>query len=104
MEEARAKCAKLRAEIDRHNRLYYVEAAPEISDQDFDAKLKELEAIETQCPKLVTPDSPTQGVGGEPIKGFETVEHEVPMLSIENTYNADDLRAFDERVRRGLGA
>ena len=103
LEEARVKCAKLRAEIDRHNRLYYVEAAPEISDQEFDALLKELEAIEAQYPELITPDSPTQRVGGEPIEGFETVEHEVPMLSIDNTYNADELRAFDERVRRGLG-
>ncbi len=104
LEDARAKCVKLRAEIDRHNRLYYVEAAPEISDQEFDAKLKELEAIEAQYPELITPDSPTQRVGGEPIEGFETVEHEVPMLSIDNTYNADELRAFDERVRRGLGS
>ncbi|MCC6153190.1 MAG: NAD-dependent DNA ligase LigA [Candidatus Hydrogenedentes bacterium] len=102
-EEARAKCTKLRAEINRHNRLYYVETTPEISDQEFDALLKELEAIEAQYPELVTPDSPTQRVGGEPIEGFETVEHEVPMLSIDNTYNAEELRAFDERVRRGLG-
>lgn len=102
-EEARAKCTKLRAEINRHNRLYYVETTPEISDQEFDALLKELEAIEAQYPELITPDSPTQRVGGEPIEGFETVEHEVPMLSIDNTYNAEELRAFDERVRRGLG-
>lgn len=102
-QEARKECARLRAEIARHNRLYYVEAAPEISDQQFDSLLKELEALEAQFPQLVTPDSPTQRVGGGPIEGFETVEHEVPMLSIDNTYNADELRAFDERVRRGLG-
>ncbi|MCC6797747.1 MAG: NAD-dependent DNA ligase LigA [Candidatus Hydrogenedentes bacterium] len=102
IEEARAKCAKLRAEINRHNRLYYVEATQEISDQAFDGLLKELEAIEAQYPELITPDSPTQRVGGQPIEGFETVEHEVPMLSIDNTYNPEELRAFDERVRRGL--
>ena len=103
LDDARKKCVKLRSEIERHSRLYYVEAAPEISDQQFDGLLKDLEALETQFPELVTPDSPTQRVGGEPIEGFETVEHESPMLSIDNTYNADELRAFDERVRKGLG-
>lgn len=103
LDDARKRAAQLRAEIARHNRLYYVEAAPEISDQDFDFLLKELEAIEAAFPELVTPDSPTQRVGGEPLQGFETVEHEAPMLSIDNTYSAEELRAFDERVRRGLG-
>lgn len=103
VDEAQKKCAQLRAEIERHNRLYYVDAAPEITDQEYDQLLKELEGIEARFPNLVTPDSPTQRVGGAPIDGFETVEHEVPMLSIDNTYNAEELRAFDERVRRGLG-
>lgn len=103
LDDARERAARLRAEIARHNRLYYVEAAPEISDQDFDFLLKELEAIEAAYPELITPDSPTQRVGGEPLQGFETVEHEAPMLSIDNTYSAEELRAFDERVRRGLG-
>ncbi len=93
----------LRDQIDHHNRLYYLEATPEISDHEFDALLKELEALESQYPALATPDSPTQRVGGAPLEGFETVAHEVPMLSIDNTYNEMELRAFDERVRKGLG-
>lgn len=100
--EARERCAALRREIDRHNRLYYVEAKPEISDSAFDQLLKELEALEKSYPELITPDSPTQRVGGEPIEGFETVQHAVPMLSIDNTYTPEELRAFDDRVRRGL--
>ncbi len=95
---------QLRREIRRHDRLYYVEAAPEISDRRYDELLDELKALEAGHPTLVTPDSPTQRVGGEPIDGFETVTHALPMLSIDNTYNADGLRAFDDRVRKGLGA
>ncbi|HOZ48396.1 MAG TPA: NAD-dependent DNA ligase LigA [Candidatus Hydrogenedentes bacterium] len=99
----RARYEALCHEIERHNRLYYVEAAPEITDLEFDALLRELEAIEEEYPSLVTPDSPTQRVGGAPIEGFQTVEHAVPMLSIDNTYSPGELRAFDDRVRRGLG-
>ena len=101
-QKARDRAKRLAQEIDRHNRLYFVEAKPEISDAGFDALLKELEALEAEYPELRTPDSPTQRVGGEPIKGFETVRHAVPMLSIDNTYSAEELRAFDERVRKGL--
>ncbi|MCH8205140.1 MAG: NAD-dependent DNA ligase LigA, partial [Candidatus Hydrogenedentes bacterium] len=101
-QKARDRAKRLAKEIDRHNRLYFVEAKPEISDAGFDALLKELEALEAEYPELRTPDSPTQRVGGEPIKGFETVRHAVPMLSIDNTYSAEELRAFDERVRKGL--
>jgi DNA ligase (NAD+) len=93
---------RLRAEIDRHNRLYYVEAAPEISDKEFDLLLKQLESLEAAHPELVTPDSPTQRVGGQPLEAFRTVEHAVPMLSIDNTYNEDEVREWDARVRRGL--
>ena len=93
---------QLRAEIRRHNRLYYVQARPEISDRQFDELLKRLEALEAQHPGLVTPDSPTQRVGGEPIEGFASVRHAVPMLSIDNTYSEEDLREFDRRVARGL--
>lgn len=92
----------LKSEIERHNRLYFVEAAPEIVDHEFDALMKRLGEIEENYPELATPDSPTQRVGGEPLTAFESVEHEAPMLSIDNTYNAGELRAFDERVRRGL--
>lgn len=95
--------AELCAAIERHSRLYYTEATPEISDFEFDALMRELEELEREHPELVTPESPTQRVGGAPIAGFETVEHGVPMLSIDNTYNADEIREFDARVRRGLG-
>ena len=93
---------RLRAEINRHNRLYYVDAQPEISDKEYDKLLKSLEAIESEHPDLITPESPTQRVGGEPIPGFATVEHAVPMLSIDNTYNYDEVREWDARVRKGL--
>jgi DNA ligase (NAD+) len=98
-----ARCAQLRAEIDRHNRLYYVEAKPEISDFEFDALLRELQEIEAAHPELVTSDSPTQRVGGAPIGAFETVVHRVPMLSIENGYGDEDVRAFAARIERVLG-
>src|SRR5207302_2801661 len=81
----------------------YVEAKPEISDREFDRLLEELQALESQHPDLVTPDSPTQRVGGQPIAGFQTVRHREPMLSIDNTYNPGELREFDARVRRLLG-
>ncbi|MFA7370073.1 MAG: hypothetical protein WC334_10545, partial [Kiritimatiellales bacterium] len=101
--EARKETEKLRAEIERHNRLYYVEAAPEISDRDYDALLHRLETIEKQFPELATPDSPTRRVGGEPLKGFENVRHTVPMISLANTYNKEELVEFDGRVRKLLG-
>lgn len=102
-ENAAERIAQLREEIERHNRLYYVEAKPEITDLEFDALLRELTELEAQHPDLITPDSPTQRVGGAPLEGFEPVRHRVPMLSIDNTYNEADLRKFDERVRKGLG-
>ena len=98
------EAAKLRAELDRHNRLYYVDAAPEVSDKEYDTLLKQLEAIEAEHPELVTPDSPTQRVGGEPIEGFVPVRHALPMLSIDNTYNYDEVREWDARVRKALAA
>src|SRR6516164_1211203 len=94
---------ELRRQINHHNYLYYVEAKPEISDREYDFLLKELEALEAAHPELVTPDSPTQRVGGQPLDGFRTVRHRLPMLSIANTYNADELREFDARVRKLLG-
>jgi len=93
---------KLREEIRRHDHLYYVEARPEISDRRYDRLLADLRALEAGHPELVTPDSPTQRVGGEPIEGFATVTHASPMLSIDNTYSEADLREFDARVRRAL--
>jgi DNA ligase (NAD+) len=94
---------ELRQEIRRHEELYYVQARPEISDAEFDALMHELQALEQQHPELVTPDSPTQRVGGRPAEGFVEVEHLQPMLSLDNAYDEEELRAFDERVRRGLG-
>lgn len=93
---------QLRQEIRRHEELYYVQAAPEISDAAFDALMNELKALEAAHPEFLTPDSPTQRVGGRPAEGFATVEHILPMLSLDNAYDQDDLRAFDERVRKGL--
>ena len=98
-----ARIRHLREEIRRHEELYYVHANPEIPDADFDALMRELQELEAAHPDLVTTDSPTQRVGGRPAEGFATVEHLTPMLSLDNAYNEEELRAFDERVRRGLG-
>ena len=100
--EIKKQLEKLRKEIRRHDRLYYIEAAPEITDQDYDKLFAKLKKLEADNPELITPDSPTQRVGGEPLTGFDTVEHAVPMLSMDNTYSADELRSFDNRVRKGL--
>ncbi len=87
----------------RHDKLYYVDARPEISDREYDALFAELVSIEREHPELQTPDSPTQRVGGEPISTFETVVHSVPMLSLANTYTIEEVADFDKRVRQGLG-
>src|SRR5438552_11951825 len=100
---AEKRIEKLRAELERHNYLYFAEGKPAISDQQFDRLMRELVDLERQYPELITPDSPSQRVGGKPIEGFRTVQHAVRMMSIDNTYNESELRAFDERVRRGLG-
>jgi DNA ligase (NAD+) len=92
----------LRSRIERHNYRYYIEDNPEISDLEFDRLMQELQDLEKQHPELVTPESPTQRVGGQPIEGFRQVAHRVPMLSIENTYNEEEVREFDARVRRLL--
>ena len=93
---------QLRQQIRRHEELYYMHAAPEISDAEFDALMNQLKALEAAHPELLASDSPTQRVGGRPSEGFVTVVHVQPMLSLDNAYNEDDLRAFDERVRKGL--
>ena len=94
---------RLREEIRCHDRLYYIESKPKISDQEYDLLLKRLQRIEKENPEFITPDSPTQRVGGPPVGGFTVVEHKVQMLSMDNTYNHDELRAFDERVKKNLG-
>ncbi len=98
------RAAELRKELDHHNHLYYVDAAPVISDREFDKLLQELIELEKKHPELATPDSPTQRVGGAPIPGFVEVTHKVPMLSIENSYDEADLRKFDADVRKALPA
>ncbi len=98
--KARQEIERLRREIEEHNYRYYVLAQPVISDYEYDQLVKRLEELERQFPEFVTPDSPTQRVGGEPLKEFSTVTHEIPMLSLDNTYNYDELREFDNRVRK----
>src|SRR5205085_2359947 len=94
---------KLRDAIRYHEERYYIFNAPEISDEAFDRLLHELEGLEQEHPDLITTDSPTQRVAGRPVEGFETVEHIVPMLSLDNAYDDEELEAFDERVRKGGG-
>jgi len=91
---------ELRNEIRRHDELYYVNDAPEISDREYDILLEKLQQLEEANPELITPDSPTQRVGGRPAEGFPEVVHTRPMMSLDNSYNIDELRAFDERCRR----
>jgi DNA ligase (NAD+) len=95
--------ARLREEIREHDRRYYVEAAPTISDLEYDRLMARLRELEAAHPELVTPDSPTQRVGGEPVSFLPSVTHRVPMLSIENTYNVEELRQFGARVDKLLG-
>ncbi len=104
--QAERRAAELREQLHRHNRLYYVDAAPEITDKAYDQLMNELIELEAAHPQLAAPDSPTQRVGGEPIEGFTTVAHAVPMMSIDNTYAFDgdrgSLAAWFERVDKAL--
>ncbi len=93
----------LRGEIRRHDHAYYVLGDPTITDRQYDKLLDELKQLESQHPELITPDSPTQRVGGTPLEGFGHVTHAIPMLSVDNTYDEQQLREFDRRVARGLG-
>jgi len=102
--DTRKRVQQLRNEIRRHDYLYYVLNQPEIRDQQYDELFAELKLLEQKHPELITPDSPTQRVSGRPLEGFTHVRHAVPMLSIDNTYNAEELKAFDERVKKGLGS
>jgi DNA ligase (NAD+) len=99
----RKEIEKLRDEIRRHEHLYYVLNQPEISDYEFDQLMKRLQELERQHPELVTPDSPTQRVGGTPAEEFVKVPHSTPMLSLDNTYSVEELRDFDRRVRELAG-
>ncbi|NLH16013.1 MAG: NAD-dependent DNA ligase LigA [Phycisphaerae bacterium] len=102
-ESIQQQIEQLRAEIRRHDILYYVHNRPEISDTEYDRLFAELKRLEAQRPDLITPDSPTQRVSERPLEAFVSVKHTVPMLSIDNTYSDEELRAFDERVAKGLG-
>ena len=93
----------LRETLERHNRLYYVEDAPEITDAEYDKLFGELQALEAEHPELRTPDSPTQRVGGTPLPQFSEVQHGTPMLSIGNAFEEEEVRAFDKRTRQALG-
>jgi DNA ligase (NAD+) len=98
-----ARAAELRETIGRHARLYYVEDRPEITDAEYDALMRELLALEEAHPELVTPDSPTQRVGGTPVSSLPSVRHEIPLLSLENAYSPDELKAWADRVVDRLG-
>ncbi|PYI72667.1 MAG: DNA ligase (NAD(+)) LigA [Verrucomicrobia bacterium] len=100
--EAERNIAQLREEIRKHDRLYYEEAAPIISDHEYDRLYKELADLETQFPDLLTPDSPTQRVGGKPLQAFEQVRHLIPMLSLDNTYSEAEVKNFYARMQRLL--
>lgn len=102
-EDLRQRIDALRAEIRRHEHLYYVLAAPEITDVAFDQLLAELRRLEAEHPELLTPDSPTQRVGGQPLDALTAVRHAVPMMSLDNTYNEGELEEWYERAVRGLG-
>ena len=99
--EARALIDDLRAALHRANYLYYQTAAPESSDQEYDEKMDRLIELEKEFPQFDDPNSPSRRVGGEPLSGFETVEHAVPMLSIDNTYSEEDVRAWVKRIEKG---
>src|SRR5947199_4368640 len=100
--QAAKRLEELRDEIRKHDRLYYDEAAPIISDREYDRLCKEQVALETQFPDLVTPDSSTQRVGGKPLKAFEQVSHLIPMLSLDNTYSEEGVKNFYARIQRLL--
>src|SRR5437867_7814919 len=102
-EEAAHRIEELRSKILRHRKLYYVDNQPQISDETYDRLERELAELERRYPQLVTPDSPTQRVGGQPSLEFPTVRHSSPMLSLDNAYTEEEVREFDARLRRVLG-
>src|SRR5438045_2582868 len=93
----------LRDELRRHEHLYYVQDQPEITDAEYDAMMRQLQALEAEQPELVTPDSPTQRVGGKPREGFVKVPHSSPMLSLDNALNEEELRNWERRVHELSG-
>jgi DNA ligase (NAD+) len=103
MDPVEAQIEKLRTKIEYHNRKYYIEDNPEISDLEFDRLMQKLKELERQNPEMIIPESPTQRVGGQPVAGFSQSNHTIPMLSIDNTYSEEEVREFDARIRRWLG-
>ncbi|HEX5323641.1 MAG TPA: NAD-dependent DNA ligase LigA, partial [Capsulimonadaceae bacterium] len=103
LKRARAEIDKLREQINHHNHLYYVLDNPELTDAEYDAVMRRLEALETEHPELLTPDSPTQRVGASPASDFAPHTHRAQMLSLANAFNEEELRAFDSRIKRHLG-
>ena len=102
--QASRRAEELRELIARHRKLYYVDNAPEISDGEYDRLEGELLEIERRYPDLQTPDSPSLRVGGEPAEGFETFRHTTRLLSLDNAYDEDELRSWEKRLLRSLGA
>jgi DNA ligase (NAD+) len=102
LQEAGKKINKLREKIKYHEKKYYVDNDPQISDYEFDLLVKELEKLESQFPELITPESPTQRIGEQPIEGFASVAHRTPMLSLDNCYSVEELKEFEERIKRLL--
>jgi DNA ligase (NAD+) len=100
--EAEQRIGNLRAEIVQHDYRYYVLDAPSVPDAEYDRLMRELQELESKFPDLVTPESPSQRVGGEPLEGFQEVRHVTPMLSLANAFSADEIRQFHQRVSRGL--
>ena len=98
--QANARHAALTEEIRRHDHAYYVEAQPVISDFDYDRLYRELLELEREFPELTSPDSPSQRVGGKPLDKFNSVQHLTPMMSLDNTYSQEEVRAFVERVQK----
>ena len=93
----------LRAEINQHNTHYYVQDNPVVSDTEYDQLMRKLEKLEHENPKLITPDSPTQRIGAAPLSEFQSLVHRLPMLSLANAMNKNELKEFDTQVKKGLG-
>ena len=104
MKDIKNRIEKLREQIRKHDYKYYVENKPEVLDQAYDKLMHQLIELETLHPQFITPDSPTQRVSGQPVEGFPKAKHKVAMLSMDNTYSADEIREFDKRVKKNLPA
>ena len=101
--QAKARIGQLKTELNRHNYLYYVQDSPEISDADYDRLMRELNELEEKYPRLLTPDSPTQRVGAEPVSAFGVVEHRLPLLSLGNVFTDEELETWYTRTLKLIG-